>query len=52
MVSVSICSKKPHLDDGDSDATWHSTKVGEIFYTDGISRKEKFRVSLADISIY
>ncbi|KIJ94506.1 hypothetical protein K443DRAFT_110283, partial [Laccaria amethystina LaAM-08-1] len=31
------------LDMGKVDATWHSTKMGEIFYTDGISRREKWR---------
>ena len=42
MVTVLSFLKGRLLDDGASDATWHSTKVGEIFYTDGISRKEKF----------
>ena len=47
MVSENgICSvvlKGRLLDDGASDSRWHSVKVGEIFYTDGISRKEYWR---------
>ena len=32
------------LGGGTSDATWHSMRTGEIFYTDGISRTEKLRI--------
>ena len=31
------------LDDSAIDATWHSVRKGEIFYTDGVSRREKYR---------
>ncbi|EDR15485.1 uncharacterized protein LACBIDRAFT_321352 [Laccaria bicolor S238N-H82] len=35
---------KSHLlDMGVVNATWHSLKMGEIFYTDGIFRREKWR---------
>ena len=41
MVSVPSCSKG-RLGLGDTDTTWHSMKKGEIFYTDGIFRTEKY----------
>ena len=30
---------------GEIDATWHAVRKGEILYTDGIFRTEKYRYS-------
>lgn len=47
MITLSVFSKKLRAtrdwDMGVVNATWHSLKMGEIFYTDGIFRREKWR---------
>ncbi|KIJ92417.1 hypothetical protein K443DRAFT_685274 [Laccaria amethystina LaAM-08-1] len=44
-VPLTFTKKLKANEDSDfsPDATWHSVKTGEIFYTDGIYRKEKYR---------
>ena len=54
MVSVPSCSKRSsiidHLLDWETrDATWHK---GEIFYTDGILRREGYNNGYDVIGIY
>ena len=57
MVSVPSCSKRSsiidHLLDWETrDATWHSFRKGEIFYTDGILRREGYNNGYDVIGIY
>ena len=42
---------KSHLPDS-KDTTWHSVQTGEIFYTDGIVRNEKYRGNPDVLGIY
>ena len=52
MLSVPSRSKGRLPAAGEENATWHSRKIGEIFYTDGIARNEKYRVGSTVDGIY
>ena len=42
MISVPSYPNGHLIDWGIHDPSWHSMKIGDIFYTDDISRTEKF----------